>query len=232
MQMSVLGTFLFSPILLLLEGEQHSERSRKKYQMSSTQSKKKGSSFGLVLPTLTQSNRFAPLLAGTVGIFIAALFYAIFLRGCGLSKFSLLFGTGDVIQSQADVFSHIYGASSRTTGVGTLDDVATMAEKSIVHTRTMIAAARLSGSGIWTSKSMIGPMMHLLGLVGILPGLRFLVIHAWRGSGPPVGKVTLLLPLNILSMFLGQGIPSLVAAATIGLIGGIIQLVVLRNSDF
>ena len=179
---------------------------------------------------MTRSNRFAPLFAGTVGVFLAASTYAIFLRGCGLSKFSFLFGTGDVIKSQADVFSHVYG-KSRTTGAGSLDDVATMAKKSVVHTRTMISAARLSGSGIWTSKSIVGPMMHLIALTGVIPGLRYFVTYLWSGAGQPLDKVVMALPLNILAMFLGRGIPTLVATATLGLVGGLLHLSILRNRE-
>ncbi|KAL9182149.1 hypothetical protein ACHAXT_012801 [Thalassiosira profunda] len=211
---SVLGTILCSPILCLLEGEGGSGGSsgRKKYQASSTRSKKKG----LVLPSLGRRNWFAPLLAGTVGVFLAASVYAIFLRGCGLSKFSFLFGAGGGIRSQEDVFS-------RPTGVGKLDDVAKMARKSVVHTRTMVAAAKLSGSGIWTSSNLLGPLLHLLALVATLPSLRFLVGHSWSGSAPSAAKVRLALPLNLLALFFGRGIPGLLAAAAIGLVGGALQ---------
>ena len=215
---SVLGTALCAPILLLLEGE-GSGTSRKKYQVSSTKLNGKG----LVLSTLKRSNWFAPLLAGTLGVFLACSIYAIFLRGCGVD-FSLLFGTGDVIKTQEDVFSHVYGSARRTTGVGALDDVATMARKSVVHTRTMVAAAKLSGSGIWTSSNMLGPLMHILGLVLTLPSLQYLVRHSWSGSAPSATKVMLSLPLNLLAIIIGRGIPSLVAAATIGLVGGMMQL--------
>jgi hypothetical protein len=40
--------------------------------------------------------------------------------------------------------------------------------------------------------------------------------------------VLLTLPLNILTIFIGQGIPSLVAAATMGLVGGIIQATIVQ----
>ncbi|KAL7452183.1 hypothetical protein ACHAWC_003904, partial [Mediolabrus comicus] len=222
---SILGTFICSPILLLLEGE-GSRRSKHGYQISSSKSKRRW--HGLVLPNLTRRNWIAPLLAGTACVFLTASLYAIFLRGCGLSKFSFLFGTGDVIKNQEDVFSHIFG-SQRTTGVGALDDVATMAQKSVVHTKTMIAAARLSGSGIWTAKSIFGPLMHLLGVLATLPSLHHLVKHSWYGKAPLFGKVALVLPLNILSIIIGKGIPTLVAAATVGLIGGAMQLITLMN---
>lgn len=217
---SVLGTFCCSPILLLLEGE-GSKSNKHSHQISSAKSKNVW--HGLVLTKLTRRNWIVPLLAGTVGVFVTASLYAIFLRGCGLSKFSFIFGTGDVIKSQEDVFSHIFG-SKRTTGVGALDDVATMAEKSVVHTKTMIAAARLSGSGFWTAKSIVGPIMHLMGLIASLPSLQQLIKHSWYGKAPLFGKVAMVLPLNILSIIIGKGIPSLVAVATIGLIGGILQL--------
>ncbi len=220
---SVLATLCCSPILILLEGE-GSSSSKHTHQRSSTKSRW----HGLVLTKLTRRNWIAPLLIGTVGVFITASLHAIFLRGCGLSKFSFLFGSNGVITNQEDVFSHIFG-SKRTTGIGALDDVATMAQKSVVHTKTMKAAARLSGSGIWTAKSIIGPFMHMLGLVATLPSLQFLVQHSWYGKAPLSGKVMLTLPLNILSIILGRGIPSLVAAATIGLIGGAFQLATIKN---
>lgn len=219
---SVLGTVLCSPILLLLEGEGAGSGGRSKYQLSSTKSKKKG----LVLTTLTRSNWFAPLLAGTVGVFLAISFYAIFIRGCGID--GLLFVrilSGNVIKSQEDAFSHVYG-SHRTTGVGALDDVATMARKSVVHTRTMVAAAKLSGSGLWTSSNVLGPIMHMLALFSILPTLKYLLSHSWYGSAPSGGRVMLALPLNLLAVVIGQGIPSLVAVSMIGLVGGLMQLTI------
>jgi len=221
---SILGTIFCSPILLLLEGEV-TRSSKHGHQVSSYKSKW----HGLVLTKLTRRNWIAPLLAGTVGVFITATLYAILLRGCGLSKFSFLFGTGDVIKNQEDAFSYIFG-SKRTTGIGALDDVATMAQKSVVHTKTMIAAARLSGSGLWTAKSMFGPLMHLFGLAATLPSLQHLVNHSWYGKAPLFGKVAMVLPLNLLAISIGRGIPSLVAAATIGLIGGAWQLATIKNS--
>ena len=220
---SILATLCSSPILLLLEGE-GSSSSKHTHQRSSAKSKW----HGLVLTKLTRRNWIAPLLIGTVGVFVTASLYEIFLRGCGLSKFSFLFGTNDVITNHEDVFSHIFG-SKRTTGIGALDDVATMAQKSVVHTKTMIAAARLSGSGIWTAKSILGPFMHLVGLAATLPSLQYLVKHSWYGKAPLFGKVVLAWPLNILAIIIGRGIPSLVAAATIGLIGGALQLTTVKN---
>ena len=207
-----MGTILCSPILLLLEGEGSSGGSRKK-QVSSTKTKKKG----LILSTLTRSNRFAPLFAGMIAAFLVSTCYAIFLRGCGLSKFSFLFGTSD-LKSQEDVFSRAYG--SHKTGIRALDDVATMAKKSVVHTRTMVSAAKLSNSGVWTSSSILGPAVHLVGTLATLPSLH-LFFTSWYRKGKDWSlSVTL---LNLIPLFISRGIPSLTAMAAIGLLGGMVQ---------
>lgn len=207
-----MGTILCSPILLLLEGEGSSGGSRKK-QVSSTKTKKKG----LILSTLTRSNRFAPLFAGMIAVFLVSTCYAIFLRGCGLSKFSFLFGTSD-LKSQEDVFSRAYG--SHKTGIRALDDVATMAKKSVVHTRTMVSAAKLSNSGVWTSSSILGPAVHLVGTLATLPSLH-LFFTSWYRKGKDWSLSVIL--LNLIPLFISRGIPSLTAMAAIGLLGGMVQ---------
>lgn len=207
-----MGTILCSPILLLLEGEGSSGGSRKK-QVSSTKTKKKG----LILSTLTRSNRFAPLFAGMIAAFLVSTCYAIFLRGCGLSKFSFLFGTSD-LKSQEDVFSRAYG--SHKTGIRALDDVATMAKKSVVHTRTMVSAAKLSNSGVWTSSSILGPAVHLVGTLATLPSLH-LFFTSWYRKGKDWSLSVIL--LNLIPLFISRGIPSLTAMAAIGLLGGMVQ---------
>jgi len=224
-QASVLGTILCAPILLLLEGEGSSGGGRKKYQVSSTKAKTKG----LVLPTLTRSNWFAPLLAGTVSVFLVATCYAIFLRGCGLSKFSFLFGGSDLTKSQDDVLSHVHGSASKITGIRALDDVATMAKKSVVHTRTMVASIKLGDSGIWTARNIWGPLMHMMGLVAVLPSLQYLVRHSCFGAAPSARIVLLTLPPNVLAMAIGRGIPSLIALAAISCVGGMIQYTIVEK---
>lgn len=156
-----------------------------------------------------------PLLAATVTTFVVATVYAIFLRGSGLSKFSLLFGAEEAIKH--------HNAHKRSRG-GTIDKVAMLAQNSIIHTKTMISAARLNESGLWTSKSFTGPILHLTALLLILPFLHSMINDSWRGIPPTASTVRLLLPLSILSMFIGKGIPSLVAAAMLTFVGGLMQL--------
>ena len=211
-----------SPILLLLEGEGDGSGSsgRRKYQISSTATKSKRK--GLVLSTLTRSNAYTLVLAGTIAVFLVSTLYAIFIRGCGMSKFSFIFGLGEDndngVKSQADVFQ------------SGLAEVTQMAKKSVVHTKTMVAATRLNASGIWTSSSIVGPVMHILGLLATLPSLQYLLgSHYSGGKAPSASKVVVALPLDILAMFIGRGIPSLVAVATIAFIGGTLQWLSLKS---
>ena len=201
---SVLGTMLCSPILLLLEGEGVSG-GKTTYQVTSTKSKKNR---GLVLSSLSKSNWYVPLLAGTLAVFTLSTCYAIFLRGFGLSKFSLLFGTDDQ-KINPFLFGH---------GIGGLDKVERMAKNSIVHTRrsTSKAAAALQSSGIWTSTSITGPVMHIIGLCCTIPSLRTLM-RSWQGKKEVNMNTSLMLPLNVFAAILGQGIPSLIAMSIISL---------------
>jgi len=201
---SVLGTILCSPILLLLEGEGVSG-GKTAYQVTSTKSKKNR---GLILSSLSKSNRYVPLLAGTLVVFTLSTCYAIFLRGFGLSKFSLLFGTDDQ-KINPLLFGH---------GINGLDKIERMAKNSIVHTRrsTGKAAAALQSSGIWTSTSITGPVMHIIGLCCTLPSLQTL-IRSWQGKKEVNKNTSLMLPLNVFAVILGQGIPSLIAMSIISL---------------
>jgi len=201
---SVLGTLLCSPILLLLEGEGVSG-GKTTYQVISTKSKKNR---GLVLSSLSKSNWYVPLLAGTLAVFTLSTCYAIFLRGFGLSKFSLLFGTDDQ-KINTNLFGH---------GINGLEKVERMAKNSIVHTRRSISrsAAALQSSGIWTSTSITGPVMHIIGLCCTLPSLQTL-IRSWQGKKEVNKNTSLMLPLNVFAVILGQGIPSLIAMSIISL---------------
>ena len=195
---------------MLLEGEP-TDSNKKHNKVSSSRASYKG----LVLTSLNRTNWFVPLLMGCLSTFITAAIYTIFLRGFGLAKVGLLFGAGD---SPNEAISR--GASAP----GHFNDVASLAQKSVVHTKSMISAARLNESGLWTCKSLLEPIKHSISLLIILPSLRYLVKHSWTGLPPPSGKVTMFLPLSIVSMLIGKGIPGLVAAAGIAFVGGLLQI--------
>jgi hypothetical protein len=211
---SVFGTFVAAPILLVLDGEVSSARRGRVSRVSTTNAKAPKSIIGLQLKNLNSSNRLVPLIAGTAAVFLAATFYTILLRG------SFLFDDA-VAKSHVDVFAKVFGKER--------DVLATMAEKSMSHSQALVTSARLAGSGVWTSDSIFGPLLHLGGFVSTLPSLYFFITQQWKSTPVPKAQVTLALPLTLIPLVLCRGIPSLVASALIGLLGGFYQLISFSN---
>jgi hypothetical protein len=213
---SVFGTFVTSLILLALDGEVSGPR-RSKMQFMGNTSKQATSSFGINLQKLGPSNRFAPPVAACVLVLLCASIYAIFLRGCGLLA---------VATSHEQVLAKVY--SDKRASVGGID-LASVLKKSAVHDKIMTSSAKLAGSGFWTASNLFGPLLHLTGLVCMLPSLYFLVTGLWTGER--TSKVALAVPLNLVPLILCKGISALRACALIGLIGGIIQMIGRRKHD-
>uniref|UniRef100_A0A6U6IPV7 Uncharacterized protein n=1 Tax=Odontella aurita TaxID=265563 RepID=A0A6U6IPV7_9STRA len=229
--LSIFGTCVVSMVLLLLEGET-SERSARTYSLSSQ--RKKVTSFGVKLTKLTKRNRFAPPVAGMVIILLASSLFVILLRGCWLLPD--VFQSGGkldmgVPKSHEDVFASIYGSNSRTTGVLGEEDVATMAQKNLAHSEVVVTAAKLAGSGFWTSQNIFGPLMHLGGALAVMPSLYCLLSQMWEGKKHPAARVMAMLPLNLIPLVLCAGIPSLRAVATLSLLGGILQVIFSRRDE-
>ena len=210
-QISVFGTVLTSLILLALEGEVAGGSRRSKIQFMSGSSKQSSSSFGVNFQRLGPSNRLAPPVAACLAVLFCASVYSIFFRGCGWLV---------VPTNPEQVFANVYGKSRTTAG----DDLASIVQKSIVHDQIMTTTAKLAGSGFWTSSSLYGPLLHLVGLLATLPSQYLLVNYLWTGDVSTKG-VMIATPLNLVPLLLCKGIPTLRAGAVIGLIGGVVQLV-------
>ena len=202
-----------SLILLLLEGETSS--SRTSYSSSSSRSKSRG----LVLPKLTRSNWFAPPLIGIMAMFFMCSLYAVLVRGSALAKLSFL------VEPSEHASKH--GTVPNFAG-GKMEEVAKLAKKSVVHTKTLASASKLRESGIWTASSLLSPAMNLVGLAATIPSNVGIARHSWRGMSPSKGLTFLALLLNILALIFGRGVPSTVALAVIGLVGGFIQFSTLK----
>ena len=86
----------------------------------------------------------------------------------------------------------------------------------IVRRSISKSAAALQSSGIWTSTSIGGPVMHIIGLCCTIPSLQTL-ISSWQGKKEVNKNTSLMLPLNVFAVILGQGIPSLIAMSIISL---------------
>jgi len=223
---SILGTIVVAPILLALQGEKASDARGRIQRLGATSTKTpSGSNFILNLSNLKRSNKFYPLLAGTTLVFLCASVYAIMIRGSGL--FTLL-GDSSIARSHADLLAGVFGSAE---GSKDEDDLAALAKKAMLHSQALTTSAKLAGSGFWTSDSFVGPVLHLAGLVAVLPSHFLLYRKQWLGKVVPTLQVTLALPLNAMPFVLCRGIPSLQAAALVGAAFGLMQVMNLQQAD-
>ena len=160
---SVIGTFSLAPILSFLEGET-SESNRRRVAVST--SGKKIRRLGISFQSLAKANKFINPLAGTVLVFLSASLYAIFLRGCGW------FVSGDFNQNN-DGFANVKEFLDKAIRNKHEDPM-----KNILGSKVIISAAKLAGTGFWTSKSIIGPVLHLAGVVALVPSLYMLIMYS------------------------------------------------------
>mmetsp|Transcript_6908 Transcript_6908/g.19352 ORF Transcript_6908/g.19352 Transcript_6908/m.19352 type:complete len:1330 (+) Transcript_6908:188-4177(+) len=217
---SIVGTLAMSLFLLALEGESSGpDRSRMK-RVSSHSTKPTKSLVGVTFANLTSSNWWVPPVAGTAAVFVVASLFAILLRGAG---FLSIFGAGDVARSHEDVFSNVFGDKKT-------HDLATLAEKAVSHVKALATSAKLAGAGFWTAKDWLGPILHLVGITAVLPSLFLLVAQGWSPTSSLSSFVPLCIPLNLIPMVLSRGIPSLLAGAALGLVGGLVQVVTNRSA--
>lgn len=212
---SILGTFLLAPILLGLQGESSKERRSRVSRITANNSNPTTSSLGLVLKSLTNANRFAPLVGATVLVFFLSALYTIFLRGMPLLGAS-------IPTSHEDFLSKLIGAKK--------DALSELAQKSISHSSSLVISARLSGSGFWTAGNPLGPLINLGGLVATTPGLYALLSNMWTGVKVPKPQVLVALPLNLIPLLFCRGLPAVPATAFIASVGGLVQLFDLHRS--
>lgn len=212
---SLFGTVCIAPILLGLEGESSSSDRRSRVsRVSAGATKPSKISMGIPLNNLNGSNRFVPVVAGIVYVFYIAGLYSIFIRG------SILLGTA-VPTSHADVIASIVGRNR--------DVLASMAEKATSYSEALVISARLAGSGFWTSSNILGPLIHLVGLVATIPSIYLLFSQMWSGVATSKAQVLFAVPFNIFTLLFCKGTPTLQAVALIGMVGGLLQLFVLQQ---
>ncbi len=210
---SILGTFLVAPMLLALEGESRGERPSRVSRISTGSSKPPARTIGLTLHQLSASNRFAPPVAATFAVFVLAGLYAIFLRG------SFLFPS--VATSHRDLFMKVKGS----------DTLAQLAQRSMTHSVSLKIAARMAGSSVWTASNPLGPLIHLGGLVATAPSIVLVISQMWTGSKAAKAQVIVCLPVNLIPLLFCRGIPPIPAAASVGAIGGLLQVFYVHRSD-
>lgn len=231
---SILGTLAASPMLLFLEGEVPSTGAGRR--LAGTH---KSSLFSLSMPLhqLRKSNCLFPPFCGTVGAFLVASVYVNLLRGSGFLSFG-----HSVPPSRANLLDTLLSPSSKS---GDDTGLSVLAEQTILLSHTLKASARLAGSGIWTSDSMLSPILHFVGICCTLPSLYLAMLHWWLRFGrrsvggilnaplPPMSSqlVCLSAVMNIFPIIFARGIPTLQASAYIQIFVGVVQILAQQQAS-
>jgi hypothetical protein len=183
---------------------------------------KKHTSFGIRFQTISDQQRFLlPFVATGITLILASA-YVVLLRGFGNRWW-----THDMHNSYDSVFQNNFGVNSRTTHH---DDIADLARKHLVHSKMVAVTSKLAASGFWTSTRVIGPIMHLFGLLSVLPTWYSLLSILLKAT-LNVSHFTLiaLVPFNLFPIFFCRGIPSLTVTATMGIAVTCHQYYILRH---
>eukprot|EP00980_Cylindrotheca_fusiformis_P021365 scaffold8240_cov133-Cylindrotheca_fusiformis.AAC.10 len=202
---SVFGTLLTAPMLLLLEGETSQERRSRVSRIAGATPKGNRKTLGINFQNLNSSNRFVPVVVAAVFVFFMASLYTVLVRGSFLSGAAVAEGSGDVLYA-------------------TPDKLSAMARDSTSQSQALVMSARLADASIWTSNSIIGPIIHLCGILATVPSIFLLIADVWSGTNVPTAQIYLALPLNAIPVFFCKGTPTLRAAALIGCAGAIWQV--------
>ena len=67
-------------------------------------------------------------------------------------------------------------------------------------------------------------MLHLAGILATIPSFFLLFNRFWLGQPVPSNQVTFCLPLNVVPVALCRGLPGLLAASLLIVVGAVAQL--------
>ena len=151
-----------------------------------------------------------PCLLGTGVVYILTTFYCIFLRG-----FS--FSLGSIPESSPMQKNHneMFRTIMKSNFPMKHNQELLLTQSVLSHDEVIASSAKLAAAGIWTSNHLLGPLLHILGFLAILPTWYFPFTTAKNHNSVNVGTI---LPLNMFTLFVSRGIPSLIAAMWLGLI--------------
>jgi hypothetical protein len=227
--MSVLGTIVLSCILLVLEGESMSSspgRSVTRVSVTTSTLKNESTWWRLPLPHLTASNRWFPVFAGSVVVFLFVSLYCTLLRGIDLSS---IFGAS-VTQNNEELYTGLIGfkADKEDTAVAAL--LYRLGEQGMIP--NMFTSGHLSTMSFWTSKFVIFPILNLVGVSLILSSFLLLVKQYWWNETVTSDQVTWVLPLNVFALLICSGLPTLFAATLLILAGSVMQYTLRQRSEY
>ena len=205
-------------ILVGLEGEKSGvRRGGGRVQRLGRSTKPTTTSFGITFQDLNSSNWHTIPLLSIAAVFLFASLYTVLLRGCGIFQ---------VATNHRHVFDAVY-----SQGDAADEDLATLAEKNMIHSQALMASARLASSSIWTAKSLMGPGLQLAGLAATLPSLFVILSHMWKGGTTGWARLFVLVPLNMFPLIMCKGNPTLRALSVLCLISGAVLLMNLQSQD-
>lgn len=146
-----------------------------------------------------------PVVASAI-VFIFVSFYCLFLRGSPLFPWKSGYidlvnrvndFDGELSESFHDILSKISGQES------------------------VVAIANLAASGFWTSEHLVGPTIHLLGLLSVLFFWMYYAKYTMCGYRQEPSVIVLYVIFCFFPILFCFGIPHLRAAAVIGVFVGL-----------
>ena len=221
--LSVVGTILLSSILLALDGESTSSSSRGRGGGRATVTASvriRNTFWRLNLHQLGRNSQWFPMFAGSFTIFMLATNYAIFVRGSGLMS---LFDFTVYPSHDATFVSTIYDTE------GENDIISTLVRNALAESLDM--SVHLDRTSFWTSPNGLGPALHFLGSLSVIPSFILLLKHYWWNKTNSTYQITAGIPLNAIPIVLCRNIPSLTAAAILTLLCSIMQLIGKKQSE-
>jgi len=147
-------------------------------------------------------------------VFIVVTFYVICIRGF----------TGKVHLSHKDVL--LSGTEERSSVLFEL------VQGYLNHSRNVALSSKLAACGIWTARSFIGPMKHLCCLIfGPIFTCCLFLLYLFSGGSLRTSLFSLAMALNASTLILCKGIPSLSAAAYIGIVVAVMCSILRKNTE-
>mmetsp|Transcript_9591 Transcript_9591/g.14365 ORF Transcript_9591/g.14365 Transcript_9591/m.14365 type:complete len:1234 (-) Transcript_9591:45-3746(-) len=200
----IILTVAVSPLLCTIQPPTRDKRKKYLIANNSTTRGERIKSIAAVLPPLSRGNDIISIpIFLTVLVFIGATLYVILLRGI----------MGSVHLSHSDVIESIQG--ERSSALFTLVEA-----YSDQHIEAVASSSKLTACGLWTAKSFVAPIKHLCGLV-IGPIYTWCIFYLYSFQKRTRGTSAYFIGAiagNLIALISCRGIPSLAAAAFVGIL--------------
>jgi hypothetical protein len=208
---SIMGTFLVSVVLLLLESETSKNvrgRESKAQNDSIASSKFNWMCFNL---DSSEFSMLAPSMTANVLVLMCASLYSIFLRGSVFAMSSQL------------LFDKIYSGNTDS------EDLANLARSNLIHQEAVRTASILAETSFWTANKLFTPFLYIGCLAATAPSLYGYLLFLWNIPTTTVWAISI--PLNLMPLILGRGLPPLFAASILSVLGGLLHVITIWGRE-